>query len=198
VHLGLRYNIVLVDASGHRRPVSSDRVLEAGDCFAIDLHSNRSGYIYVFAKQSSGSWMPLLPSAEMPDENNILDPGRTFQIPKSHCFEIQNPPGEETLFVVLSRNPRDFYELYEGFKSRSQGADGSGGRSAGQHLQLAEASKLGAAVEHLDQRFGTRDIAITKVDTPHDSAEPVGSVYVVNTSGRPASSIVTKIITQHR
>lgn len=198
VHLGLRYNVVLVDTSGRRQPVSSNRVLEAGDCFAIDLRSNRSGYIYVFAKQSSGSWIPLLPSAEMPDENNVLDPGKTLQIPKSHCFEIQNPPGEETLFVVLSRNPRDFYELYEGFKTKSQGSGGPAGHTPSQHMQLAEASKLDAAVQHLDQRFGTRDIAITKVDTPQDSSEPDGSVYVVNTSDRPTSSIVTKIIVRHR
>lgn len=194
-HLGLHYNVVLVDASGHRRPISSERVLQAGDCFAIDLHSNRSGYVYVFAKQSSGSWIPLLPSAEMPDESNILDPERTLQVPKGHCFEVRNPPGDETLFVVLSRNPSDFYELYENFKS---GANGTGNHSAPQHLQFAEASRLDAAVEHLDQRFGTRDIAITKVQTSHDNAEPVGSVYVVNTSSRPTSSIVTTIIVRHR
>jgi hypothetical protein len=192
VHLGLRYNLVLVDAAGRTRPVSADRILHTGDCFAIDLRSNRSGYIYVFAKQSSGSWLPLLPSAEMPEEDNILDPGRTLQIPKSHCFEIQNPPGEETLFVVLSRNPRDFYELYERFKSRSAGESGP------QHLQLAQSSKLNAAVEHLDARFGTRDIAITKIDTPGAGPDPAGSVYVVNKSDRPASSLVTKIVIRHR
>jgi hypothetical protein len=101
-----------------------------------------------------------------------------MQIPKGYCFTIQDPPGQETLFVVLSRDPRDFYELYQGFK--------------------ADAGKLNAAVEHLDERFATRDIAITKVDAPRDKEEPVGAVYVVNTSDRPTSGIVTKIVVRHQ
>jgi hypothetical protein len=197
-HLGLRYNIVLVDQAGHRQPVSADRVLHTGNCFGIDLHSNRSGYVYVFAKQSSGSWVPLLPSAEMPDETNVLDPSVALKIPKHHCFGVENPPGEETLFVVLSRNPRDFYELYEGYKTRSSVTSGPANHATGQHLQLAKSKQLSAAVQHLDERFGTRDISITKANTSRDSNEPAGSVYVVNTSARPTSSIVTKIVIRHR
>ncbi len=197
VHLGLRYNIVLLDSSGARQPISSSRVLRTGDCFAIDIQSNRSGYLYVFAKQSSGSWRPLFPSPEMAGESNILDPGRKVQVPKGYCFTIQNPPGQETLFVVLSRDPRDFYELYEGFKARSGAPTTSAPAHTMEHLQLADAGKLNAAVEHLDERFATRDIAITRVDTPHENGEPAGSVYVVNTSDRPTSSIVTKIVIRH-
>lgn len=188
VHLGLRYNLVLLDSSGRPQPISSDRILHAGDCFAIDIQSNRSGYLYVFAKQSSGSWRPLLPSAEMPDASNILDPGRKVQIPRGYCFSVENPPGQETMFVVLSRDPRDFYELYESFKTKS---------GAPAPVQMANAAKLNSAIEHIDQRFGTRDITITKTREPQDEKEPPGSVYVVNTSGRPTSSIVTKIAIRH-
>lgn len=188
VHLGLRYNLVLLDSSGRPQPISADRILHAGDCFAIDIQSNRSGYLYVFAKQSSGSWRPLLPSPEMPEASNVLDPGRKVQIPNGYCFAVENPPGQETMFVVLSRDPRDFYELYESFKAKS---------SAPAPVQMANAAKLNSAIEHIEQRFGTRDITITRTHEPQDEKEPPGSVYVVNTSGRPASSIVTKIMIRH-
>lgn len=195
-HIGLRYNMMLVDHDGHRWPIPAGKSFHRGDCVAIDLNANRSGYVYVFAKQSNNVWRPLIPSPEMPDETNILDPGKTLHIPRNHCFVIEDPPGEETLFVVLSRNLRDFYELYEGFKMRNEPSR-TGGPST-EHLQLAEGPKLNAAVHDLDERFGNRNISIMKVDHPKDDREPVGSVYVVNTSNRPASSIVTKITIRHR
>lgn len=198
VHLGLRYNIVLVDRSGERQHISADRVLHTGDCFAIDIESNRSGYLYVFAKQSSGSWRPLLPSPEMPDATNVLDPGKKMQVPNGYCFRIQDPPGREMLFVVLSRDPRDFYELYEGYKAKSGGSVPGSSSQGGSELQMATAGKLDSAVQHLDERFTTRDISITKASMPQEKSEPAGSVYVVNTSGRPTSSIVTKIIVRHQ
>lgn len=193
VHLGLRYNLVLVDGSGKSKPISSDRILRNGDCFAIDLQSNRSGYLYVLAKQSSGSWMPLLPSVQMPDERNVVDPGRKIRIPKSYCFEVHNPAGAETLFVVLSRDPRDFYELYEGIKQKEANAASAAPKQLG-----SGAGTLTAAVDHLNQRFGTRDIVIRKAETPEANDEPRGSVYVVNASDKPVSSLVTEIHVRHR
>lgn len=195
VHLGLRYNLVLLSSDGRAEPIPSDRVLRAGDCFSIDVQSNRSGYLYVLAKQSSGSWMPLLPSPEMPAESNVIDPGKKVRIPKSYCFEVHNPPGMETLFVVLSRDPRDFYELYEGIKGGS-GAPAPPQRTEGS-MQMADAGRLNAAVEHINERFATRDISITKINEPSGKEDTRGSVYVVNTSDKPVSSIVTQIKIRH-
>ena len=44
-------------------------------------------------------------------------PGKKIRAPKEYCFEISDPPGTETLFVVLSRSPRDFFELYDAIKA---------------------------------------------------------------------------------
>jgi hypothetical protein len=82
VHLGLRYNLVLVDVgSGKSNPVDSERVLHRGECVGIDVESNHSGYLYVLAKQSSGAWEPLLPHPEMPNESNVVDPGKKLRAP---------------------------------------------------------------------------------------------------------------------
>jgi hypothetical protein len=183
LHLGLRYNVVLIK-NKKAEQIPSDRALKEGDCFAIDLESNRAGYLYVLDRQSSGSWMPLLPSSQMPGQKNQLEPGKRLRIPSSYCFVVHNPPGTETLFVVLSRDPRDFYELFESVKSKES---------------QPKQAKVDAAVEHLEEKFGgSRDISIARTDEPTRNDEPKGAVYVVNTSDRPSSSLVTKIEVRHQ
>lgn len=193
-HLGFRYNLALIDEEGKHHVVSADRVLKAGDCVSIELQSNRSGYLYVLAKQSSGSWIPLIPSRDMADEKNVIDPGKNLRIPKGYCFAIHDPPGTETLFVVLSRDPKDFLELYEGIK-RKGGTTATVAKSSSKH---SEEKDLNTAVEQLNEKFGTRDLSVQKIPEPTEKGEARGSVYVVNSSDKPVSSIAAKIEIRHR
>lgn len=185
LHLGLRYNVVLIGREGKAVQVPSEHVFSEGDCFAIDLEANRAGYLYVLARQSSGSWTPL---PDMPGQRDALPQGKRVRIPAGSCFVVHNPPGTETLFVVLSRDPKDFYELYEGLKEKENGK-----------TQIAGAGHLDAAVEHMDEKFGgSRDITIARVEEPTRDDEPRGAVYVVNTSKKPATSLVTRIEVRHK
>jgi hypothetical protein len=198
MNLGFRYNLVLVDEqNGKSENVDPDRVLKHGDCFSLEFESNRSGYLYVLAKQSSGQWQPLVPSAEMTEESNIIDPGKRVRVPKSYCFEVNDPAGSETLFVVLSRDPRDFQNLSDGIKRQNAPATPSPVRRQAETVQYADAS-MDKTVKQMAQQFGTRDIAIRKVNQPLNDQEPAHSVYVVNTSDRPSSSVVTQIEVKHR
>lgn len=201
-HLGLRYNLVLVDqASGRAEQVDSDRVFHEGECFAIDFLSNRAGYLYVFAKQSSGSWQLFLPSPQMASESNIIQPDKEIRVPARYCFEIHNPPGTETLFVALTRDPSDVGALYEQIKGGTAApppaAEPSRPAQAAP-VQLADARLTNDAIERMRQQFGTRDIAIRKVNQPLSQDEPAGAVYVVNVSNTPTSSVVTQIEVRHR
>jgi hypothetical protein len=199
VHLGLRYNLVLVNAdSGKSEDVDPDRTLRTGECFAIDIESNRSGYLYVLAKQSSGSWQALLPSPEMTDESNIIDPGKKVRIPASYCFEIHDPPGTETLFVVFSRDPKDFYDLYQGIRRENAKPSQPASSGTSNPVQMASASTVNNAVARMSKEFGTRDIAIRKVSQSTSAQEPAHSVYVVNNSNQPTASLVTQILVRHR
>jgi hypothetical protein len=201
MHLGLRYNLVLVDAdSGSAQPAAPDRMFRAGDCFAIDLEANRAGFLYVLAKQSSGSWQPLLPSTDpdMATESNAIVPGKKIRIPLEHCFELRNPPGVETLFVVLSREPRDTFELYENTKAPGATQTPGAPRRTAASVQVADASVTDGAVTRLREQFGSRDIAIKKVSQPLGAAEPPESVYVVNSSSSPSSNLAAQIDVHHR
>jgi len=201
-HLGIRYNLVLVDAhTGASRPVDADRVFHAGECFAMELGSNRSGYLYVLAKQSSGDWMPLLPSPQMKDESNVIDPGQTVRIPRSHCFEITNPPGAEELFVVLSRDPSDIYNLHRDIErpATSPAPSKPASEFPNEPMELADARSVNTEIARLTNHFATRDIAIVKIgEDTAQTREPAHSVYVVNASSKPTSDIVAHILVHHR
>jgi hypothetical protein len=198
VHLGLRYNVVLVDQpSGRSEVVDPDRMFKKGDCLAIEFDANRSGYLYVMVKQSSGTWQPLFPSPEMSNEANQIDPGQKVRVPRGYCFEISDPPGTETLFVVLSRDPRDLFDLYRGIKGE-QAPPSPPGRTRPDAVQLASASIVNNAVAQMAKQFGTRDLVIRKVAQAVDSRDVPNSVYVVNASDKPTSTVVTQLQIRHR
>lgn len=204
-HLGLRYNLLLVNPdTGAAQQVSSTHIFRTGDCVALNIEANHSGYVYVLAKQSSGAWLPLLPSMDMPEETSVLDPGARKRVPANYCLEMKNPPGVETLFVVLSRSPADISELYRGIRGvRDQkppagGDDARPAKPAEAPMQMADARLVNDSVEKMTQAFGTRDIAVRRVSQPDRPNEPAGSVYVVNSSTKPTTTITTTIQIRHR
>jgi hypothetical protein len=208
LHLGLRYKLLLVSARGDRgQPVDPERNFHKGDCVAVELEANRSGYLYVLSKQSSGDWVPLFPTPELSDQSNRIDPGQIIRTPRHGCFEIEDPPGTETLFVVLSRDPRDIYELSEGMKGPGDRPQPSSGPT-----QIAAAGRINSAVDRISQEYGTRDLPFKQVAKPApqsapvrkaaakpaDKAEVENAVYVVNGSSKPSSTLVTKVEILHR
>jgi len=189
-HLGLRYNVVLIDpASGKAEPADSDRIFQPGECVALQFEANRPGYLYVLEQGSSGAWNPLLPSALMPDEANVLKARTTLRVPEKHCFEIEGPPGEERVFVVLSPNPEDFYDLHQSIKNNSGAADAPG---------LLTQDFLAQEVKRLEANLRDRDLKVKKITQPESAGEPPNSVYVVNASSSSTDRVVTEIRIQHR
>jgi hypothetical protein len=198
MHLGLRYTLLLVDANTNT-PTDSTRVFKQGECVAIELESNRSGYLYVMNRQSDGNWAPLIPSSQAPEETNTLDPGKRIRVPKEHCFQIDDPPGTETMVVVFSRDPRDFMQLYEGMKGSTPAeAAPNPRRKAADQTLVADAGKVNSAVDQITKQFGTRNLSIRRLDQPKTPQERPHSVYIVNVSDRPSSTLVARIEIRHR
>jgi hypothetical protein len=199
LNLGLRYNLILVDAtSGKAAAVDPDRTFRKGECFAIDFEANRAGYLYVLAKQSSGNWRPLLPSPEMADEANMVNPGEKIRVPSQYCFEIGDPPGTETLFVVLSRDPGDVYQLHQGIKGIAEPAPAAKPAPRPELTQLAALRNVDHEVERMSEQLGSRDMLIRKTSQPTSAQETPFSVYVVNASLTPSSRVVAQIEIRHR
>ena len=203
MHLGIRYTLLLVRSrSGIGEPVDPARNFQKGDCVAINLESNRSGYLYVLVKESGGDWNPLFPTPELADQDNRIDPGQVVRTPSESCFEIEDPPGTETLFVVLSRAQRDINELSESLRLPKDKA-----RAAA--TQRAEAP-VNSVVEQMTAQYGTRDLQFKEVVKPASAPPPVRkaaakvakesphAVYVVNGAARAAATLVTRIEINHR
>jgi len=196
-HLGLRYNLLLVDQqSGESQPVDSDRVFQPGECVALDLEANHSGYLYVLDRGSSGTWNPLLPSAEMPDESNVVSSRARIRVPQNYCFKIEGPPGEERVFVVLSRNPDELYGLDETIRNASAPAPPVL-RQEGAAPVMAAENRLAHEVSKMEGGMGKRDLKIAKIEQAKTPEEPPGSVYIVNASAVPSGKVVTEIRIRH-
>jgi hypothetical protein len=192
VNLGLRYSLLLVQSrSSAGDPVDPMRNFRKGDCVAINLESNRSGYLYVLAKESGGNWTPLFPTPALVDHDNRIDPGQVVRTPKESCFEIDDPPGSETVFVVLSRSPRDISELAESIRKPSP--------------------LVNVVVSQMTAEAGTRDLPFREVVKPASpppvrkagtkaevAKEPQHAVYVVNGSRKSGDTLVTRIEISHR
>jgi hypothetical protein len=194
-NLGFRYSVALWnEAKAKTEPVDSDRIFRKGECFVLHFEANRSGYLYVLAKQSDGTWMPLVPNAQMPDEKNVVDPGQKMRVPAEYCFKVEDPPGSETLFVVLSRDPRDVYELNEAIRRSAAPGPAKGSEP----VQIASA-RIAKAVDAFSPFSGTRNLSFQKTsDQPQDPLESPYSKYVVSSSERPVSKVVAQIEIQHR
>ena len=182
-HLGLRYNVVLVDKQSGKisAPLDPKRDFGLGECVALQVEANRSGYLYVLEQASSGRWIPLFPSPKLPNASNIVPSRGSLIVPEGGCFRIKPPNGEEKVFVVLSRRPEDIYDLLASFQP-----DNSDARD----------SLLAQAVKRLEPLKG-RDLEVETVAQPQNKDEAPNSVYVVNAANFPSQQVVTEILIKH-
>jgi hypothetical protein len=195
-NLGIRYNVVLVNQkTAAAQAVDPDRNFINGECFALDIEANRSGYLYVLARQSSGNWMPLFPSLDMVGETNVVNPGQKVRVPAKYCFEIADPAGTENLFVVLSRDPADVQRLNQGVRQEDDDAEPAA-RPKAETVQLAHARIVNGEVARLSSPTMSRDLVIRKVAEPASEQEAPNAVYVVTKAG--SSRVVTEVHIRHQ
>jgi hypothetical protein len=187
-NLGLRYNLLLVDRSSNSiiESVSPARNFHEGECVALEFEPNRSGYLYVLEKGSSGAWKPLFPSPQLPDESNIVRARTPVRVPESNCFTIHPPKGEERVFVILSRNPADVYELQESLRRENGGTTSP--------LLAQNISQLKSEME---KRLASRDLDIDTVAQPQAAGERPYSVYVANASKVAFDELSVQIQIKH-
>lgn len=88
------------------RNVAESRVLHSGERFRIVLQSNVTGYLYVFAEQSSGGVADLLPREG--DDVARIEAHQDTALP---AFCIRGAAGENVLWFLVTTDPqraRDF------------------------------------------------------------------------------------------
>ena len=202
--LGLRYSVLLRGADGEYAEVGPGTTFHSGDHIRLSLMANEPGYLYVIEQGSSGSWLPIFPRAGAPDGNRI-EQGKLQEVPHgTQAFVFDEHPGEDKLFVILSRTPiTDLDRRIEALKGAAP--------AAGDTPPVTSSGEMLEAQNHIPdvfvQQLASRDLMLVdeeKVDqAPTASYSGEKAVYVVSKatgeqgSASTASEIVARITLHH-
>ncbi len=185
--LGLRYSVLKKLPDGTYQEVSPDATFHQGDRIRISLMANQPGYLYVIERGSSGKWMPLYPArSATPDTaaaaGNQLEPGKQYLIPGKGSWEFRGEPGQERLFVLLSREPDEHLDQTIAALRNTQ--DGIGDQF----------------VSQLRSEVQTRDLVFTNGDDDQQANSGDQANYVVNKASgtTPDPHVVVDLVLSHR
>jgi hypothetical protein len=199
-NLGVRYNIMKVNpVTGDQAAVPSDTTFKKGECVAIRMSPNRGGFIYVFNQATSGKWQPLIPSEDLPEEPATVKPYQVVSIPSQNCFEMDDPAGEERLFVMITEKPEDiknFDDMLKKLGKPAQPASPNAPQRADAVL-LAAANQITDTIQGLQNQLASRDIKITKVAQPSSKMELPHTVYFVNAAASTNDHVIMEIKLKH-
>jgi hypothetical protein len=198
--LGLRYSILRNNGSDDYREVAADTVFHSGDRIRVAVEANDAGYLYVAMKGASGAWKILFPTAEIAGGNNRVESGRQCTIPSPPGrFAFDQQPGEEKLFIVLSRQPEpNLEQLIYSLGSGSAPPDGAAPQPSGRTM-MAQAGPLGdPLVSRLRGEVYARDLVFETVDDSTPGEKKENAVYVLNRTGSPDSRLVADFVLKHQ
>ncbi len=195
--LGLRYSVHKQQPDGSYAEVSVDNTFHEGDALRLSIMSNEPGYLYVIQQGSSGTWSSIFPDAK--SGSNRIEAGTPYQVPGDpQKFRVDNRPGTEKLFVVLSREP---ISDLGGAIGRLQNSSASAPRPA----RVPDQGEVLEASNHIPdtfvQQLASRDLTLVteqKVDS-NASAGGEKAVYVVAKQDPQASTheVVARITLNH-
>ena len=105
VPLGVRYSILRREGA-ESVEASPDAVFRSGDRIRLRVEVNGSGYLYIIHRGSSGVLEAAVPlRGDQRAATTVWRRGKTYEIPSGYVFTFDEQPGEEKLFIVLSRQP---------------------------------------------------------------------------------------------
>lgn len=102
---GIRFRMVLEGPDGKPIDVDPARDFHTGERIKFAFESNIDGYLYVAQQGTSGNWTVLYPHPDINGGFNKVRRFEEYEVPNDNWFQLQGNPGEEQLFVFLSREP---------------------------------------------------------------------------------------------
>jgi hypothetical protein len=199
--LGLRYSVLLRGADGQYAEVPPGTVFHSGDHIRLSLMANEPGYLYVIEQGSSGNWSPIFPKAGAAADANHIKEGVLQEVPGKASFQFDQHPGEEKLFVILSRTP--IIDLDHKIQGLQRGTPAKSDAPAPQAGEMLEAENHIPDV--FVQQMASRDLTLVdeeKVDeAPTASHGGEKAVYVVSkmdSAQGNSSEVVANIKLEHQ
>jgi hypothetical protein len=191
--LGVRLSILKTTSSGQTSEVPADTSFQVGDRVRLNIQVSTKGYLYIINRGSSGTWTQLFPSPELPNASNAVVPGTTYAVPPDRNFVVSNPPGEEKLFIILSRTPElDIQSLTMDLSRRGAGSSAPKATPSAPPKTILSQNLPpldDAMVDRLRSVYA-RDLIIEKVDEQTPGTRKENAVYVVN----PGDSDDTRVV----
>lgn len=126
--LSLKVQFVCKDASqqGPVRTLTQGSILKSGDLVSCAFCPNCDCHVYIFWWDSSGDVGMLYPNQQLTSGTGEAKANQTCCVPvgpatgKRHWYQLDDKPGEETIYVVASREKNQKLEsLYEKLRSMS-------------------------------------------------------------------------------
>lgn len=196
--LGLRCSLLLRDAEGQYAEVAPGTVFHSGDHIRLSLLANEPGYFYVIQQGSTGAWSPIFPAPNSAPDANRIPAGQPQLVPGgTQSFAFDQNPGDEKLFVILSRTPIDDIDrVIRNLK---------GDRPATMPSPSSDAPATLIAENKIPdifvQQLASRDLTLVdeqKVDDSSSAGEK--AIYVVSKSGTPdaGSRVVLNLDLRHQ
>ncbi len=199
--LGLRYSILKREGS-ESTEVSPGTVFRTGDRIRLRVEANADGYLYIIHRGSSGVWKPLFPSSEVAGGSNRIEKGKSYEIPSGYVFTFDEQPGEEKLFIVLSRRSESDLDGLIYSLSGSQKPAEPAEPPQGKVMLAQNMVNIGDGLVDRLRKVYARDLIIEKVDetTPAAASAPAKekAVYVVNPARSGDSRVVADVTLTHK
>ncbi len=169
--LAMRWSIVQNFPGGSKKEVPTTTEFKSGDSINVRVEVNDFGYLYIFARGSSGKWTPLFPSASVANGDNRVGPNHPYLMPAGYVFKFDNNPGTERIFVVFSRKPEPDFDglIYKVAPERPAGSpkqDAKPDTKPAQHPQiiLAMNSVIGDPFVDRVKTMYARDLIVEKAE----------------------------------
>jgi Domain of unknown function (DUF4384) len=183
--LGLRCSVMLRGGDGQYNEVTPGSVFHSGDHIRLSFLANEPGYFYVIQQGSTGAWLPIFPPKNSAKDANRMIAGQLQIVPGgTQAFAFDQNPGDEKLYVLLSRTPiADIDRAVEKLRSNQSAAPGP--QVGGGQVMEAENRIPDAFV----QQLASRDLTLVdeqKVNEPAaGNVDGEKAIYVVSKGSGP-------------
>jgi len=189
--LGLRYSLLHLQPGGSWREVDTSTVFTSGDRIRLQVEANQPGFLYVLHQGSSQEWFVMEGSPIR------VAMGQRSDVPPGGRFYFDHQPGEEKLFLVLSRARDVELDRMLGISPAVPPDTPPAAAPAPETPRTRSPVQL-AFLRTLETEVRSRNLAFEKVDLTSAPARAEHAVYVVNTSLGAGARVVVQVSLQHR
>ncbi len=189
--LGLRYSLLHLQPGGAWREVDTSTVFTSGDRIRLQVEANQSGFLYVLHQGSSQEWFVMEGSPIR------VETALRTDVPPGGRFYFDHQPGEEKLFLVLSRARDAELDRMLGIAPAVPPGAPPAATPASETPRTRSPVQL-AFLRTLETEVRSRNLAFEKVDQNTAPVQAEHAVYVVNTSASAGARVVVQVSLQHR